>query len=195
LFKKRCPLCNISFTTTIKNQKYCGSKCWKKNNYKPKPKKYHTKNCFYCNERFETTSPNQLSCSKQCGLETQKIKVLLFKKKTSFHIFERDNFTCVYCGKNSYEDNAKLIVEHIYPRSKGGQNDINNMITACSKCNGEKSAKLLDIDNILKLWELSAKRNLEKKLDYVELKELFDKIYKVKDNILKSPQNNTGEAC
>jgi Fe2+ or Zn2+ uptake regulation protein len=54
-------------------------------------------------------------------------------------IFNRDNYTCVYCGNSS----DKLQCDHIIPVSKGGGHDLNNLATACVKCNRDKKALLL----------------------------------------------------
>ena len=53
-------------------------------------------------------------------------------------VYERDNFTCQYCGQ---KDIRKLQVDHRTPRSRGGTHDLNNLITACRKCNSKKAYK------------------------------------------------------
>lgn len=58
-------------------------------------------------------------------------------KKIRFEVFKRDGFTCAYCGKSPPE--VTLECDHIDPKSKGGSNDINNLITACFDCNRGKS--------------------------------------------------------
>ena len=63
-------------------------------------------------------------------------------KKIRFEVFKRDNFTCQYCGKNPPE--VTLEIDHIEPVSKGGTNNINNLLTACFKCNRGKSNNLLN---------------------------------------------------
>lgn len=57
-------------------------------------------------------------------------------------MFQRDAFTCRYCGKMS--DEVQLAVDHIIPVSKGGTNDAENLVTACVPCNQGKSDKLID---------------------------------------------------
>lgn len=47
---------------------------------------------------------------------------------------------CPYCSTWGHE----LTVDHVVPVSKGGTNDINNLIPCCFKCNTLKGAKLLD---------------------------------------------------
>lgn len=56
-------------------------------------------------------------------------------------VFERDNYTCQYCGRSCEE--AELEIEHIIPVSKGGNNDIRNLATACRACNRSKGARIL----------------------------------------------------
>ena len=63
------------------------------------------------------------------------------KISTRFKIFERDRFTCQYCGKKPPE--VILHTDHIYPKSKGGQDDELNLITSCRDCNLGKKDKIL----------------------------------------------------
>lgn len=51
-------------------------------------------------------------------------------------IFLRDNFRCVYCGATE-----KLSLDHVHPVSRGGDNSIDNLVTACRSCNSSKGAK------------------------------------------------------
>jgi CRISPR/Cas system Type II protein with McrA/HNH and RuvC-like nuclease domain len=48
-------------------------------------------------------------------------------------IMKRDKFRCVYCGSQKH-----LTIDHVIPKSKGGQNTWSNMVTCCSKCNCKK---------------------------------------------------------
>lgn len=58
-------------------------------------------------------------------------------------IFERDNFTCAYCGLVD-PSARKLTWDHIYPQSKGGGDNWENAITACTPCNWKKADKTLE---------------------------------------------------
>lgn len=51
-------------------------------------------------------------------------------------VFERDAYRCVHCG-----DHMDLSVDHIYPESKGGTLDMENLQTLCRPCNSRKGAK------------------------------------------------------
>jgi CRISPR/Cas system Type II protein with McrA/HNH and RuvC-like nuclease domain len=65
----------------------------------------------------------------------------MVNKSIRFKVFARDGFTCQYCGKTPPE--AILEVDHIMPRSKGGFDCIENLVTACRDCNRGKSDKVL----------------------------------------------------
>ena len=55
-------------------------------------------------------------------------------------VFERDDYTCQYCG----ERGGKLECDHVMPVSRGGSNELENLATACKKCNRSKRAKTPD---------------------------------------------------
>ena len=66
----------------------------------------------------------------------------IFNRKR-FQIFKRDSFKCQYCGR-SIKDGAVLEVDHIIPKSRGGTDEIDNLITSCRECNRGKKDKLLN---------------------------------------------------
>lgn len=57
--------------------------------------------------------------------------------RTRYEVFERDGYTCQYCGAKA--PSVELHVDHIVPVSKGGTNDLSNLVTACAECNLGKS--------------------------------------------------------
>tara|TARA_R110000824_G_scaffold99248_6_gene236490 strand:- start:74 stop:598 length:525 start_codon:yes stop_codon:yes gene_type:complete len=52
------------------------------------------------------------------------------------NIIWRDQNQCQYCSKELKI--AALTLDHVIPRSKGGQNTWSNLVTACKKCNQRK---------------------------------------------------------
>ena len=56
---------------------------------------------------------------------------------TRFNVFLRDKFTCQYCGNKK-----DLTFDHLLPKSKGGETNWGNVVTACSICNVKKGGKL-----------------------------------------------------
>jgi HNH endonuclease len=62
-------------------------------------------------------------------------------KRVRFEVFKRDSFTCQYCGL--HPPTVVLHVDHVHPVAEGGNNEIDNLITACEGCNQGKGARLL----------------------------------------------------
>lgn len=87
-------------------------------------------------------------------------------KKVRFEVFKRDSFTCQYCGKSAPD--TVLEVDHIIPVSKGGDNDISNLITSCFECNRGKSNKKLTDNQSLKLQKKELDR-LNKRREQLEM--------------------------
>lgn len=54
-------------------------------------------------------------------------------------VFERDDYTCQYCGDRA----GRLECDHIVPVSRGGHSGIENLVTACFVCNRAKRNKLV----------------------------------------------------
>ncbi|MCP3681277.1 MAG: HNH endonuclease [bacterium] len=52
-------------------------------------------------------------------------------------IYLRDGLACAYCGAN-LEDGGQLTLDHLKPRSKGGDNKETNLVTCCKKCNSSR---------------------------------------------------------
>jgi CRISPR/Cas system Type II protein with McrA/HNH and RuvC-like nuclease domain len=61
-----------------------------------------------------------------------------FHKRTyrvnRIRIYKRDGYECVYCGSKK-----SLTLDHVIPKSKGGMNTWENLVTSCFKCNLKKS--------------------------------------------------------
>lgn len=62
------------------------------------------------------------------------------------HVMERDKYKCVYCGtaSNVTSENAggrwaKLTADHLVPANRGGRSSVDNLVTACRRCNSEKN--------------------------------------------------------
>lgn len=57
------------------------------------------------------------------------------------NILQRDHNKCQYCGNALRASEASI--DHIIPKSKGGMNTWQNLVTACIYCNAKKGDKLL----------------------------------------------------
>lgn len=69
------------------------------------------------------------------------MKRLSLSNKLRFEVFKRDGFHCVYCG--SHPPTVVLECDHVIPVSKGGLNEIDNLVTSCFNCNRGKFNNLL----------------------------------------------------
>lgn len=86
----------------------------------------------------------------------------VFQQSLRYCTFYQKGLTCCRCGRTGayfklcgnehhknrrhfilYSDDGTLMTkDHIFPRSKGGQDDISNMQTMCVECNSEKSDRI-----------------------------------------------------
>jgi len=65
--------------------------------------------------------------------------------KLRFKILERDGFKCKYCGKNPRDDKTVILhVDHIFPESRGGSWEEDNLVTSCRDCNLGKSDRIIN---------------------------------------------------
>ena len=53
------------------------------------------------------------------------------------NIFKRDRFTCQYCGVQPGSE--ELTLDHVVPRSQGGESRWDNCVLACLPCNKRKA--------------------------------------------------------
>jgi len=59
------------------------------------------------------------------------------RKLTRFEIFNRDQHSCQYCGKQT----RQLTIDHVIPRYRGGEHTWENMVSACIPCNRHKAGR------------------------------------------------------
>jgi 5-methylcytosine-specific restriction endonuclease McrA len=66
------------------------------------------------------------------------------RQVTNTFLFARDHYTCQFCGRNQAELRHRecLTRDHLVPLSRGGTNDWENVVTACSACNTRKGCRL-----------------------------------------------------
>ena len=58
-------------------------------------------------------------------------------------IYMRDDFKCVYCRRALTHTSCPfdLTLDHLVPRSSGGDHSVKNLATACRSCNSRKGAR------------------------------------------------------
>lgn len=56
------------------------------------------------------------------------------------NLFKRDRFVCQYCGVQMAAD--ELTIDHVVPRSQGGESSWENCVLACVACNKRKADRI-----------------------------------------------------
>jgi 5-methylcytosine-specific restriction endonuclease McrA len=60
------------------------------------------------------------------------------RKITRKAVLARDSYTCQYCGHEA----SGLTVDHVIPRSRGGESSWENIVASCAPCNRKKGNRL-----------------------------------------------------
>ena len=60
------------------------------------------------------------------------------RKITRKAVLARDAYTCQYCGREA----PSLTVDHVIPRSRGGESVWENIVASCAPCNRKKGNRL-----------------------------------------------------
>ncbi len=60
-------------------------------------------------------------------------------KLTKHNVLRRDRHTCQYCGSSK----GAMTVDHVVPKSQGGEDSWENLVCACTVCNNRKSNRSL----------------------------------------------------
>lgn len=84
-------------------------------------------------------------------------------KRLRFEILRRDNHTCQYCGEKAPD--VTLHVDHVKPKTLGGNDSPENLVTACKDCNTGKTSSSLDAPLVAAI----AQRNLDWEIRAAEL--------------------------
>lgn len=82
---------------------------------------------------FKLMVPEIVVMRDYAGFNKREVK---FSRK---NIFERDNYTCQYCGRRL--PTKELTIDHVLPRSRGGKSVWKNVVLACYSCNRRKDNK------------------------------------------------------
>lgn len=158
-----CLNCNENLYSRHKTAKYCSKACWKQYSYKYEKKeslwKKEFRKCKLCDTKYNAKSYNQIFCSRICADRTKTTEYIAKNINNSnsqfipkyiklrFSVLNRDSFTCIYCGRSPSKDKSVVLhVDHKIPKSKGGEDSIDNLVTACAECNLGKG------DILIALW-------------------------------------------
>lgn len=85
----------------------------------------------------------------------------VYRKHKRLRVFANKGLQCAYCPKRGmylikcvdrggavhvdlYTDQFELMtIDHVLPKSKGGTNDLENLVPCCNRCNTKKGNKIL----------------------------------------------------
>jgi len=67
-------------------------------------------------------------------------------------IRQRANFACEYCGVTETDTGGQLTVDHFHPQSKGGDDNLDNLLYCCVRCNQYKLDYWPTNSNDPELW-------------------------------------------
>jgi len=116
-------------------------------------KKFGLRRCLLCKNIFDLNEENfyhiysDKSASgfdwycKECHREKNRKYYRSFGLKSRFEFMKKFNFTCQYCGRKAPE--VVFHVDHIYPVSKGGDDNVKNLTLACDECNLGKGSIII----------------------------------------------------
>lgn len=108
-------------------------------------------------------------------------------KKLRFEVLKRDKFTCQYCGKSAPD--VVLEIDHIKPVSKGGANDIMNLITSCKDCNRGKSNIELSDDSVVKKQQAQLQEIADRKEQLEMMLEWRESLNNLDENCVDAVSN------
>lgn len=80
-------------------------------------------------ERFSITRPSVIRLVTYVRIPFHSFR----RKITRRAVFARDGWECQYCGRR-----GSLTMDHIIPRSKGGETSWENVVACCAGCNRRK---------------------------------------------------------
>jgi 5-methylcytosine-specific restriction endonuclease McrA len=87
----------------------------------------HANGHRFRSERFEMQSPSVVRLRRYVHVPRRRYASL-----TRRGVFLRDEHTCQYCGSPAEN------VDHVVPRSRGGDHSWGNVVAACRRCNARK---------------------------------------------------------
>ncbi len=59
-------------------------------------------------------------------------------------VIERDGWVCSYCDCDTSNPTNGYAIDHVFPLSRGGGNELENLTMSCRSCNSSKGDKILD---------------------------------------------------
>jgi 5-methylcytosine-specific restriction endonuclease McrA len=89
-------------------------------------------------ERVITNAEMTVEIAIPQVLRLMELVKSVYKNRVPFskkNVFVRDNWTCAYCGRTD----ERLTIDHVIPRSRGGDTSFANCVASCKPCNNKKN--------------------------------------------------------
>lgn len=112
-------------------------------------------------------------------------EIMKNKRNDKRYIFIRDGGTCHFCGKELLF--KQVSIDHYLPKSKGGSDDIFNLVCSCRRCNKYKKSSVPEDykEVMLDLFKRAVKDGKINpagiKIKKEELINLTDEVFKVEE--------------
>jgi len=156
LNERICVFCSNTFIPIRKWQLTCNYECGYRYQNSKKPRPINTKQCLRCGNNLTNKRGNAIYCSRTCKSmdHTFKHKNRGGKPLTTARrrlIIERDGSTCYLCQDTLNLKNVEL--DHLIPRSRGGDSSPNNLSVSCLRCNRSRGNRI-GIEQLNRLREL-----------------------------------------
>lgn len=155
LFIRECTSCSVRFTTRWSTKLRCHSEC-KRREELPR---FTCGTCHDCGNLFaaevhgSSISYCSTRCSRRVGRRKRRARehnaIGDYRYSEIMRQYQRQGLVCAYCKQPA---NGLPDPEHVLALSRGGRNDISNLVAACRACNADK------IDLTLEEWKLSRQR-------------------------------------
>ena len=108
-------------------------------------------NAFYCEDCLSDFDNNKLPHPENPKIiyHLRNSRGRYIPKKLRLEIYKRDNYKCVYCDKDLYDNflikNGKIRIDHFVPYSiDRAEAKFDNLFTACKRCNAAKWATIFN---------------------------------------------------
>lgn len=146
--ERKCKTCNESFLADTReinrgNALYCSRSCAAK---APKLVEFN-KVCKHCGKDYIANHQHSKFCSNYCKQKNYRLKSKSEETnmKQLYKLFQ--DIPCEICGWNE----TSRDLHHIIEVSKGGKNEINNIISVCPNHHRMIHKNLISKDELLKL--------------------------------------------
>ena len=103
-------------------------------------------------------------------------------------VLSRDKYTCQICK----EKQKKLEVHHILPKSQGGSNRMDNLVTLCNECHHKVHNGELEFNRKIPKFNHASHMNIMRKRLIELLKEEFENVYETFGYLTKYAREKLG---